>query len=290
MRIYLDTDLWNALCDQKIEPESLLRDLDTHGATVALGMHVIFELLKNFTSGNTARGRQLFTHLNSFLKAGVRCVAKDLSEILVAEMYALKGPEGAEKFLNVEDVFKVMGEIERLASGSVKPEWEVHIAEQSDFSERDRAAVRNSLSLRPTHLAFFRSITNEQVSAWLQRSANTTVGQELLLKNLQRRFPEESRSELHQYATAMLRAGSRVANAMVRADLYYTWRCAHRGSNPPDLLADIYHVLSASYCDVYASGERKQVQYASLLLKDDVRVSIYPRDTDVSRWLCAIAT
>ena len=36
-----------------------------------------------------------------------------------------------------------------------------------------------------------------------------------------------------------------LSRALVRADLYYNWRCANRGSNPKDLFDDTYDVLNA---------------------------------------------
>jgi hypothetical protein len=37
---------------------------------------------------------------------------------------------------------------------------------------------------------------------------------------------------------------------------YYNWRCARHGSNRPDLIDDMFHVLNATYCDVYVSKEK----------------------------------
>lgn len=97
-------------------------------------------------------------------------------------------------------------------------------------------------------------------------------------------------NELAEWATALLsiRFG-RMARSIVKSDLYYNWRCAHRESNPRDLLEDIYHVLNASYCDVYATGEAKQSEYASLLLTTGTRVEIYDGQTTIHQWLLDLA-
>src|SRR5712671_372308 len=54
---------------------------------------------------------------------------------------------------------------------------------------------------------------------------------------------------------------SRIAKGIVRTDLYFNWRCANRGSTPGDLADDLYHVLNASYCAIYATAEPRQAVY-----------------------------
>ena len=77
----------------------------------------------------------------------------------------------------------------------------------------------------------------------------------------------------------------RAAKALVRADLYFNWRCAHRGSNPKDLYDDMYHVMGAIYCDTYVTKEPAQAEYAHLLLTRNTGVHIYPSEIPVDVWL-----
>jgi hypothetical protein len=44
------------------------------------------------------------------------------------------------------------------------------------------------------------------------------------------------------------------------------------------------HVLQATYCDIYATAEAKESEYASHLLAR-TRVEIYGRQTPIDRWL-----
>ena len=75
------------------------------------------------------------------------------------------------------------------------------------------------------------------------------------------------------------------AGPALNGDLhYYNWRCATRGSNRFDLMDDMLHVLQATYCDIYATAEAKQSEYASHLLAR-TRVEIYGRQTPIDRWL-----
>jgi hypothetical protein len=90
-------------------------------------------------------------------------------------------------------------------------------------------------------------------------------------------------------AHALLRIpASRIAKGIVRADLYYNWRCANRGSNPKDLVDDLYHVLNATYCSVYASAEPGQAEYAALMLSQWTRVAIYDDQMPVDAWLLSL--
>jgi hypothetical protein len=82
---------------------------------------------------------------------------------------------------------------------------------------------------------------------------------------------------------------SLTGRGVVRADLYYNWRCAHRDSNRPDLIDDMFHVLNATYCDVYVSKEKNQLEYAGLLPSRATRVEIYD-GSPVDKWLEKLAT
>jgi hypothetical protein len=287
MRVYLDTDLWNVSCDQNSSPSRILESLDRRGWTPVLGMHVVYELLKNFSNGNTERGRQLFSHVHGYLQAGLRCISKDFSEILVAEMYSLKGAHAAEKFLTFEDVEKISVEIERLSCGDVQSKWYEHIEDKQAAAARDRERVRLGISQNTSHRDFLRKVSDANLDEWLRESTDTEVGRQILFMNLRARFPAEPDAELREYAAGLLKIDARGAGALVRADIYYAWRCANRGSNPKDLLDDIYHVLSASYCNAYATGEIKQAEYASLLLWRDVRVCTYSRQHQLNQWLAS---
>src|SRR5260370_16353003 len=75
------------------------------------------------------------------------------------------------------------------------------------------------------------------------------------------------------------------SKGVVRADLYYNWRAANRGSNPPDLMDDMLHVLQAIYCHFYVTEESKQNQYASLLLTPATQVAVYDHVEPVGTWL-----
>jgi hypothetical protein len=80
----------------------------------------------------------------------------------------------------------------------------------------------------------------------------------------------------------------RLAKGLVRADLYFNWRCARVGSIRQDLQHDVHHILSASYCDIYATKEANHANYAHLLLTQETRVCIYNRKVPLNDWLLAL--
>jgi len=105
------------------------------------------------------------------------------------------------------------------------------------------------------------------------------------MNHIQRRFPDVPINETAKYANDLLSKQMPFSRAIIRCDLYYNWRCANRGSVPRDLMDDIYHVLNAVYCDVYATAEARQIEYAPLLLSEKTQVVIYDRKTPIDEWL-----
>jgi hypothetical protein len=107
------------------------------------------------------------------------------------------------------------------------------------------------------------------------------------LKNhIRKRFPEATETAATEYASALLASPTcRFSRSLVRAGSYYMWRCANRNSVPGDLFDDMYHVLNSVHCDVYATQEKKQVEYAKLLLTANVNVAIQPERTPIDQWL-----
>jgi hypothetical protein len=118
----------------------------------------------------------------------------------------------------------------------------------------------------------------------------TDRGATQLAAQITRRFREASSEEADKWASGLLASPTyRLARALVRADLYYSWRCANRGSNPKDLYDDMYHVLNAIYCDTYATKEPGHAKYAGLLLTPNTRVAIYDGQNPVGEWINALA-
>ena len=121
---------------------------------------------------------------------------------------------------------------------------------------------------------------------WLRQQVFSASGIEQLTRHVQRQFPEIPVSEAEEYASGLLSfPARRMARGLILADLYYNWRCARRESNPKDLVDDVQHVLNSSYCDVYATGDARQAEYAYLLLTSNTRVKIYRSEKPIDEWL-----
>jgi len=289
-RIYFDTNMWNISCDQGIEPEVLLEGLDKQGSTLVIGQNATDELSKTFLKLEShERANILFSHLQAYMNAGLRCVAKDVSEMLVAEMWALKGAENSDKFLAGQDVLKISDLISQLARGELPEGFLAGLEAKTSRAREDKNRTVTNLRDQPMLKDELLSIDESRFPNWLEEQLKSNQAIRLLVEKLGLRFPTIATTELLECARALINNKSRLAIGMLRADFYYSWRCARRGSNRGDLLDDLYHVLNASYCDVYATAEVKQSQYTGLILHS-TRTAIYDQNNQLlDKWLISIA-
>jgi len=76
---------------------------------------------------------------------------------------------------------------------------------------------------------------------------------------------------------------------MILADLYVTWRAARASALARDVQDDCYHLVNASYCDVYATKDEPQTRYAFKIIAP-TQVRFYDGFSPLSDWLLALAT
>ena len=132
-------------------------------------------------------------------------------------------------------------------------------------------------------------VTRSGLQQWMESETETPRGVTLLAEKITAQFSGARFEEALSWAAGLLASPAcRLARGLVRADLYYNWRCAHRGSLPGDLYHDMYHVLNATYCDVYATKESRQEEYAGLLLTPRTKVAVYDGSDSLSSWLEAL--
>ena len=254
-----------------------------------LGLHDFYELAKTFR-GHTRealnRGQRLFSYLKGFVDATILSV-KENDEILAAEMWALKlGRSSVDAFFGKEDYLLLRKGVDKLASGGFDERTATYTKEQHAFASNIRLAQKQRLEGRPDAKRYLKSVSPEKLDQWLQNETSGTAGPVSLKDHILRRFPEATEAEAMEYASALLASpASRMARGLVRAGSYYMWRCAYRDSVPRDLFDDIYHVLNSVHCDVYATEEKRQAEYAGLLLTNSTRVAIYDSRTPVDQWL-----
>jgi hypothetical protein len=291
-RIYLDTNLWNLLCDQSVAASKLLASLYSKHCSLVLSYQVVFELAKCFPGlrkGVPERGAALFAYMREFVHRNIPCVT-ELLEVLSEEMWALKLDRPVNPFLPPEGYTALGSNVDLLAGGKFDERAAAFVEERTALALRTRVGPIVQLGLRPDVKQRLSDIPDSEVGEWLRSETFTDRGASLLAGHVRRQFCEASPEDAREWALGLLASPiCRLSRALVRADLYYNWRCAKRGSNPSDLFDDMYHVLNAVYCDVYATRERRHAQYAGLLLAGDTRVAIYEAGTPVGDWIVSLA-
>ncbi len=99
--IYVETSIWNELCNQETNPGRLSSRLASQGATLVLGMNVFYEMVKTFGMRQpraATRASQLFTYLKGWMR-GDFPIVRQTPEILVDEvLYSLGVPRRTPSF------------------------------------------------------------------------------------------------------------------------------------------------------------------------------------------------
>jgi len=277
MRIYLDTNLWNELCDQNVEAQHVLEPLSARNGNLILSYQVVYELARCFTT------------LNRFVQRNIRCVT-EITEVLAAEMWGVRLGKPPEIFLNSEAFDTLRSNVGALAGGDFDERAKTFVEERAALARHIRSSQAEQLTRRPDVRERLKLISDKQLPAWLAAETRSSQGVALLVEHIRRQFSDAPPRDAYEWAVGLLTSGGcNLSKALVRADLYYNWRCARRGSNPKDLYDDIYHVLNAIYCDIYTTKEQGHAKYAGLLLTTSTKVAIYEGQTPLADWLLALA-
>jgi hypothetical protein len=287
--IYLDTNIWNRLIDQDVSPQKLVGDLASKDANLALSGQTVYELSRTFLSSvpnALVRARDLFRYLKQFVDAEIPC-AHDNMEQLHGEISAMNtGASDVIAFYGPNEYALLRSEVEKLSQGICDTRAEQFIAGRKQFSESTRSGQKSHFQAKQHVRNQLKLVSEDQLHAWLDKEMLAASGTAILTSHLLRMYESLLEETAILNAHALLRIPpSRIAKGIVRADLYFNWRCANRGSNPKDLADDLYHVLNSSYCAVYATAEPGQAEYASLVLTERTKVAIYNDQTPVDAWL-----
>ena len=120
-----------------------------------------------------------------------------------------------------------------MAAGILDERAEEFISGRKQFSESTRADQKAHLDGKEQVTNQFKTVSESQLSTWLDRDTASDVGAAILARHLLRIYENISVARAIKNALALLSiAPSRVAKGVVRADLYYNWRCSNRGSKP----------------------------------------------------------
>lgn len=288
--IYLDTNLWNRLVDRNVDPCDLLSRLEEKSTTLALSTQTVRELAKTFVPA-PLRGQQLFQFVKSILggcTVGVCDVMEQLHREVAAEH---AGVPRIQPLYNASEHKHLAATINALAKGEFGQETESHIAAVAEFSRSARSGQKAHLESKPDVRERLRAIAPNELGPWLITETHSDRGAALLVNHLERMYDEGlTPREAVRLAAALLREPEhRAARGLLRADLYANWRCAHRDSLRSDLIDDLYHVLNANYCDVYATAEANHAEYAHHILSPKTRVAIFDDRSPPDQWLLGLS-
>ena len=282
IRLYSDTIIWNLLCDQAVVPNALVESLHAKNASLAFSFHTVYELAR---TTSLPRRVQLFSYFKRYLDLNVPCM-KQVPETLLAEVRAFEqGHQTVDILVSNDEYDFIREEVDKLSQGIVEGRVKEFIEKRKEQSEAQRINQKNHLDFRADIREKLRALPASKVATWMPLQMMTPSGAETLC----RRFEKMTGIRLAiDYVLSLLASPvGEIARGLVRADLYYNWRCATRESNPFDLMDDMLHMLQATYCDTYATAEAKQAEYANLLLAD-TRVEIYDRQMPIRTWLEAL--
>ncbi len=292
MTIYADTNIWNELCDQGVDSAQIEATLVAKETRLVLSYHTVYELLKTFRGSRAharLRAAKLFSHLDAHLVGKHIMCVHEILEVLGSEMHAVAGRIPApDPFVSKHDLTEMISEVRRLADGDFSEQADAFVTERRGLSSAARSGQKDHTAARADMKEKLRAISADKLQAWLIDSTATATptALSLLSGKIRYRFTEATLDDSLSYARAHLESRTlRAAKALVRADLYFNWRCAHRGSIPKDLYDDMYHVLGAIYCDAYVTKEPAQAEYAHLLLTPATSIHVYAPEVPIAEWL-----
>jgi hypothetical protein len=218
-----------------------------------------------------------------------RPFARDMQQ-LQGEVSALhSGTTGVIAFYGPDEYKLLQNEVDKLAAGVFDAKAEEFISGRRQFSESTRVDQKTHLEGKNHVKNELKAVTESHLLTWLDGQTPSDNGAAILARHLLRIYESTDVDAAVSNALGLLAIpASRVAKGVVRADLYYNWRCANRGSNSKDLVDDLYHVLNASYCDIYLTAEAAQTEYASLILSKWTVVTIYDGQTPIDEWLLGL--
>jgi hypothetical protein len=293
MDVYLDTNLWNALFNQRVSVDTLLDSLEKRNIRLVLSDESLYELAKTFLKGDGSgkeHATKLFIYLQGFMDRSIP-IAKENMDAVAAEMQSLQWMvREIFPFINASDYRIVRTMVEHLASGQPNGEEIERIMRRIAIRDNDRSGINHFFEVNPVLKRAYQTITSDQFPGWVAQEARTLQSIQYIASQIQQYFPDQPATDIAEYANLLQTAtANRISTGMIRRNIYINWRCAHRGSVPRDLFADSTHIVNANYCDVYGTAESGQAEYAAHLLTPLTRVCIYDStNAPIDEWLCSL--
>lgn len=285
--IYLDTVIWNRLLDQKVDAGKIVSALKIKNKMLVLGTEAIYEMAKSHRT-NPGRCKDLFSYIKTYTDIGISCPLPN-PNILRSELdFALSGSRSIEIMLNSEDHKNMKEEVNKLSNGVLDNRVRDFIRDRQRLAANVRAAMSAQYQTSSLLKKRLSGISVSGLEGWMRKEI-LRLGRQILKNHFKELFPEFPEKRLTFIAKRLLAdSWFRLANAVVRADLYTNWRIANTESMPRDLLPDLDHIVTATYFDVYATAEAQQAKYAPLILKRATKIAIYDGTLPIATWFESI--
>lgn len=193
-------------------------------------------------------------------------------------------------FLTADDHDVARTLIEDHANGRLSNRTREHVGWRGRSNESGRLGIALYIDNAPALRKALESVSEDDLPKWIQWVRSTKDGVNYLAWQMKHYFDDEPFEDIHQYAQLLqYSTANRVAMGLTARNFYFNWRYVHNASIKKDLFADSNHIVNANYCDVYATRERKQERYASLLLTPATRVRVYdPVQMPIDEWLLSL--
>jgi len=296
-RIYLDTDLWNKLFYQKRNPGKLMQRLQEKSACLAFSSHNLYEIAKSLheTKDSTrAKGKELLKFLMTFFNGSIVHPVES-GELLKAEANVnkfMRAPFPSEIFVSASETNLFRVESAALLEEPLRPDIADFISNRkmkvADLRTNQMARLANS----PALLARMKAVAQIDLKPFLDVESKSLQALRILDFHLRNVFPDLPWAIVRELSNILLHSGiAPFTHSLIRATLYMNWRSANFGGLASDVPDDMYHVLNATYCDIYATGEASQ-GYATDLLASKTSFKVYPRDKAVTidDWLVSLVS
>jgi hypothetical protein len=181
MMIYLDTMLWNELCDQNVDAAALISVLIAQGKRLVLGAEAMYEMAKTFKS-NPTRGKQLFVYLKTFTDQGIQGV-RDNPRLLLAEAdAAMSGTKvDVDVFWDPVNQENMQREIEKLSNGIVDKKAEDAIESRAKLAATERADISSHYGGKSALKARLSGVSQTDLPKWIVKEASRSLHSEATL-------------------------------------------------------------------------------------------------------------
>jgi hypothetical protein len=289
-RIYLDTNIWDQLCDQNVNPKGFLDALASKGFTLVISFHTVYEMGRMFASTEPqviARGRQICAYVCQYLDLGMPCV-KEFWEVIVSEAYAFENNlSEIDPMATPEQCATTRQEVDKLSNGIIDERVRPFLDQRLEFAKDTREQQQSHIENRAQLKEHLNKTEEADLAQWMEKETFTPEGVNTLYQKFIKRIGSGPTPEyiLHLLMFPLAEA----SRASVRGDLYYNWHCAEHGGIRLDLLDDILHLLEAVYCDLYISEDKSQARYGPLILTPRTRVEIYrDRKSPIDKWILGL--